>query len=210
MVPLWMLPMAIGCGNTFILKPSEQDPSAPAMFPEMLQKAGLPDGVFNLLHGSARAVNSLLTHPDIQAISFVGSTHIAEHIYRVGSESGKRVQTLGGAKNHAVVMPDADLGLPTEQLVGAAYGSAGERCMAISVVVAVGDDFGLFTGTGRSWCRFCLVLYGKALSGFGRAVQCCYHHGLSGESIPETGRHNSIVVSYFTGIFLHDLCGGRN
>ena len=139
MVPLWMFPIAIGCGNTFILKPSEQDPSVTAMFPEMLQKAGLPDGVFNLLHGSANTVNSLLTHPDIQAISFVGSTNVAEHIYRVGSESGKRVQALGGAKNHAVVMPDADLDLAADQLVGAAYGSAGERCMAISVVVAVGD-----------------------------------------------------------------------
>ena len=139
MVPLWMFPIAIGCGNTFILKPSEQDPSAPAMFPEMLHKAGLPDGVFNLLHGSASTVGSLLTHPDINAISFVGSTSVAEHIHQVGSESGKRVQALGGAKNHAVVMPDADLDLTAEQLTGAAYGSAGERCMAISVVVAVGD-----------------------------------------------------------------------
>ena len=139
MVPLWMFPIAIGCGNTFILKPSEQDPSAPAMFPEMLQKAGLPDGVFNILHGSANTVNGLLKHPDIRAISFVGSTRIAEHIYRTGSESGKRIQALGGAKNHAVVMADADLDLAVDQLVGAAYGSAGERCMAISVVVTVGE-----------------------------------------------------------------------
>ena len=140
MVPLWMFPIAIASGNTFILKPSEKDPSAPSLFPELLKEAGLPAGVFNLVHGSARTVDAILNHDDIDAVSFVGSTAVAEHVYSVGSARGKRVQALGGAKNHAVVMPDADLELAAEQLTGSAYGSAGERCMAISVVVVVGDD----------------------------------------------------------------------
>jgi len=139
MVPLWMIPVALACGNTFVLKPSERDPSAALFLAELLKQAGLPDGVFNVLQGDKQAVDGLLTHPDIQAISFVGSTPIAQYIYETGARHGKRVQALGGAKNHLVVMPDADLDGTVEALTGAAYGSAGERCMAISVALAVGD-----------------------------------------------------------------------
>lgn len=139
MVPMWMFPMAIVCGNTFILKPSERDPSAALRIAELLQQAGLPDGVFNLVNGDKEAVDTLLNDPRVQAASFVGSTAVAEYIYRTGTAAGKRVQALGGAKNHAVVMPDADLDNAVNALMGAAYGSCGERCMAISVVVCVGD-----------------------------------------------------------------------
>ena len=142
MVPMWMFPIAIGCGNTFILKPSEKDPSAANLLAELMKEAGCPDGVFNVLHGDKVAVDSLIQHPGIKAISFVGSTPIAEYIYKEGTATGKRVQALGGAKNHAVIMPDADLEMVTDSLVGAAYGSAGERCMAVSVAVAVGDKVG--------------------------------------------------------------------
>jgi malonate-semialdehyde dehydrogenase (acetylating)/methylmalonate-semialdehyde dehydrogenase len=137
MVPLWMFPVAIACGNTFVLKPSERDPSASLLLAEMLKEAGLPDGVFNVLHGDKTAVDAILAHPSVQAISFVGSTPIAEYVYRQGTHHGKRVQALGGAKNHMIVMPDADLDQAADALVGAAFGSAGERCMAISVAVAV-------------------------------------------------------------------------
>ncbi|MES3021566.1 MAG: CoA-acylating methylmalonate-semialdehyde dehydrogenase [Pseudomonadota bacterium] len=139
MVPMWMFPMAIACGNTFVLKPSERDPSASLLMAELLTEAGLPDGVFNVLQGDKDAVNGLLAHPDVRAVSFVGSTPIAQHIYATGCAEGKRVQALGGAKNHMVVMPDADLAQTVDALMGAAFGSAGERCMAISVVVAVGN-----------------------------------------------------------------------
>ena len=139
MVPLWMLPMAIACGNTFILKPSERDPSASLFMEELLKQAGLPDGVFSVINGDKEAVDALLHHPQVDAISFVGSTPIAEYIYSTGCAKGKRVQALGGAKNHMVVMPDADLEQTVDALMGAAYGSAGERCMAISVAVAVGE-----------------------------------------------------------------------
>jgi malonate-semialdehyde dehydrogenase (acetylating)/methylmalonate-semialdehyde dehydrogenase len=139
MVPLWMFPVAIACGNTFILKPSERDPSTSVLLAELLKEAGLPDGVMNVLHGDKEAVDELLTHPDISAISFVGSTPVARHVYLTGTQHGKRVQALGGAKNHMVVMPDADLDDAANALMGAAYGSAGERCMAISVAVVVGD-----------------------------------------------------------------------
>lgn len=139
MVPLWMYPMAIVCGNTFVLKPSERDPSAPLFIGKLLKEAGLPDGVFNVVNGDKIAVDALLHSTDIEAISFVGSTPIAEYIYKEGSASGKRVQALGGAKNHAVVMPDADIDNAVNALMGAAYGSCGERCMAISVAVCVGD-----------------------------------------------------------------------
>jgi malonate-semialdehyde dehydrogenase (acetylating)/methylmalonate-semialdehyde dehydrogenase len=138
MVPLWMAPVALACGNTFILKPSERDPSASLFLAELLKEAGLPDGVFNVVQGDKEAVDAILEHPGIAAVSFVGSTPIAEYIYRTGTAHGKRVQALGGAKNHMVVMPDADLEQTTDALMGAAYGSAGERCMAISVAVAVG------------------------------------------------------------------------
>jgi malonate-semialdehyde dehydrogenase (acetylating)/methylmalonate-semialdehyde dehydrogenase len=139
MVPMWMFPIAIGCGNTFVLKPSERDPTLSLRLAELLQEAGLPDGVFNVVHGDKEAVDALLAHPTVRAISFVGSTPIAKYIYETGACHGKRVQALGGAKNHAVVMPDADLDYATEAIIGAGYGSAGERCMAISAVVAVGD-----------------------------------------------------------------------
>jgi malonate-semialdehyde dehydrogenase (acetylating)/methylmalonate-semialdehyde dehydrogenase len=138
MVPLWMFPMAIACGNTFILKPSEKVPSASVRMAELLKEAGLPDGVLNVVHGDKAAVDAILSHPGIHAVSFVGSTPIAKYIYETCAKQGKRVQALGGAKNHAVVLPDADLEFAADALIGAAYGSAGERCMAISAVVAVG------------------------------------------------------------------------
>ena len=139
MVPLWMFPIAIACGNTFVLKPSERDPSLSLRMAELAQEAGLPDGVFNVVHGDKEAVDAILEHPDIKAVSFVGSTPIARYIYETGTARGKRVQALGGAKNHAVVLPDADLDFTADALIGAAYGSAGERCMAVSVAVAVGE-----------------------------------------------------------------------
>lgn len=138
MVPLWMFPMAIACGNTFILKPSEKDPSASILIAKLLKEADLPDGVFNVVHGDREAVDALLHHPDINAVSFVGSTPIARYIYETAAKNGKRVQALGGAKNHAIVLPDADLEYTADALIDAAFGSAGERCMAISAVVAVG------------------------------------------------------------------------
>ncbi|AVP99989.1 methylmalonate-semialdehyde dehydrogenase (CoA acylating) [Ahniella affigens] len=139
MVPLWMAPIAIACGNAFVLKPSERDPSSSLLLADWFKEAGLPDGIFNVLHGDKVAVDGLLAHPDVKAISFVGSTPIAKYIYETGARHGKRVQALGGAKNHMVVMPDADLDQVADALMGAGYGSAGERCMAISVAVAVGD-----------------------------------------------------------------------
>jgi malonate-semialdehyde dehydrogenase (acetylating)/methylmalonate-semialdehyde dehydrogenase len=142
MVPMWMYPIAIACGNTFVLKPSERDPSAPLRIAELFQEAGLPDGVFNVVNGDKEAVDTLLGDPRVQAVSFVGSTPVAEYIYRTGTANGKRVQALGGAKNHAIVMPDADMDNAVSALMGAAYGSCGERCMAISVAVAVGEETG--------------------------------------------------------------------
>lgn len=139
MVPLWMFPMALVCGNTFVLKPSERDPSATLFIGELLQEAGLPAGVFNLVNGDKEAVDTLLTDPRVQAVSFVGSTPVAEYIYATASSHGKRCQALGGAKNHAIVMPDADMDNVVNSLLGAAFGSSGERCMALSVAVAVGD-----------------------------------------------------------------------
>jgi malonate-semialdehyde dehydrogenase (acetylating)/methylmalonate-semialdehyde dehydrogenase len=139
MVPMWMWAPALACGNTFVLKPSEKDPSASVLTAELLKEAGLPDGVFNVVHGDKVAVDAILEHPDIAAVSFVGSTPIARYIYATGTANGKRVQALGGAKNHMVVLPDADLDMAADAAVSAAYGSAGERCMAISAVVTVGD-----------------------------------------------------------------------
>lgn len=139
MVPLWMIPLALVTGNTFVLKPSERDPSASLFLADLLQQAGLPDGVFNVVQGGKEAVNTLLTHPDVEAVSFVGSTPIAEYIHQRASQAGKRVQALGGAKNHIIIMPDADLEQAANALIGAAYGSAGERCMACSIAVTVGD-----------------------------------------------------------------------
>src|SRR3990172_5647552 len=139
MVPLWMFPVAIACGNTFILKPSEKVPSTSLRMAELFKEAGLPDGVFNVVPGDKEAVDALISHPDVQAVSSVGSTPVARHIYETAARHGKRVQALGGAKNHAVVLPDADLHFTADALVGAGYGSAGERCMAISTVVAVAE-----------------------------------------------------------------------
>jgi malonate-semialdehyde dehydrogenase (acetylating)/methylmalonate-semialdehyde dehydrogenase len=138
MVPMWMFPVALACGNTFVLKPSEKDPSPANRMAELLKEAGLPDGVFNVVHGDREAVDAILEHPEVAAVSFVGSTPVARHIYATAAANGKRVQALGGAKNHAVVLPDADVDFAADALIGAAYGSAGERCMAISAVVAVG------------------------------------------------------------------------
>jgi len=140
MVPMWMFPIAIACGNTFVLKPSEKDPSCPLRLAELLTEAGLPDGVFNVINGDRTAVETLLADERVSAVSFVGSTPVAESIYRTGSDHGKRVQALGGAKNHMIVLPDADADQAANALMGSAYGSAGERCMAISVAVAVGDE----------------------------------------------------------------------
>ncbi|MBX6368455.1 MAG: CoA-acylating methylmalonate-semialdehyde dehydrogenase [Rhodospirillales bacterium] len=139
MVPMWMFPVALACGNSFVLKPSERDPSASLLLAELLKEAGLPDGVFNVVQGDKEAVDALLEHPLVAAVSFVGSTPIAEYIYRTAAAQGKRVQALGGAKNHMLVMPDADMDQATDALMGAAYGSAGERCMAVSVAVTVGS-----------------------------------------------------------------------
>ncbi|WP_085909623.1 CoA-acylating methylmalonate-semialdehyde dehydrogenase [Kiloniella majae] len=140
MVPLWMYPIAIAAGNTFVLKPSERDPSAPMLIWDLFKKAGFPDGVLNVVHGDKEAVDTLLDHPDVKAISFVGSTPIAEYVYSRGTAKGKRVQALGGAKNHMIIMPDADMDKAADALMGAGYGSAGERCMAISVAVPVGEE----------------------------------------------------------------------
>ncbi len=139
MVPMWMWAPAIACGNTFVLKPSEKDPSASTYVAELLKEAGLPDGVFNVVHGDKVAVDAILEHPDVAAVSFVGSTPIARYIYETGTAQGKRVQALGGAKNHMIVLPDADIAMAADAAVSAGYGSAGERCMAVSAVVAVGD-----------------------------------------------------------------------
>ncbi|MFK8080103.1 MAG: CoA-acylating methylmalonate-semialdehyde dehydrogenase [Granulosicoccus sp.] len=140
MVPLWMYPVAIACGNTFVLKPSERDPSSVMMIADLLHEAGLPPGVLNVVHGDKEAVDALLDHPEVRAVSFVGSTPIAEYVYNRGNQTGKRVQALGGAKNHMVVMPDADMDQAVDALMGAGFGSAGERCMAISVAVPVGEE----------------------------------------------------------------------
>ena len=139
MVPMWMYPVAIACGNTFVLKPSEKDPGASMVAYELFREAGFPEGVLNIVHGDKEVVDAILTHPDVKAVSFVGSTPIAEYVYRTGTAHGKRVQALGGAKNHMIVMPDADMDKAADALMGAGYGSAGERCMAISVAVPVGE-----------------------------------------------------------------------
>ncbi len=140
MVPLWMIPMALACGNTFVLKPSERDPSSANLIIDLFKEAGLPDGVLNVVHGGKSAVDAVLDHQEIQAVSFVGSTPIAEYVYTRGCASGKRVQALGGAKNHMIIMPDADLNQAADALMGAGFGSAGERCMAISVAVPIGEE----------------------------------------------------------------------
>ncbi|TGY89114.1 CoA-acylating methylmalonate-semialdehyde dehydrogenase [Marinicauda algicola] len=140
MIPMWMFGVAIACGNAFILKPSEKDPSVPVRLAELMLEAGLPEGILNVVHGDKVAVDAILTHPDIKAVSFVGSSDIAQHVYSTGTAHGKRVQAMGGAKNHGIILPDADMDQVVKDLVGSAYGSAGERCMALPVAVPVGDD----------------------------------------------------------------------
>src|SRR5690348_12570037 len=140
MIPMWMFGMAIACGNAFIVKPSERDPSVPVRLAELMKEAGLPDGILNVVHGDKEMVDAILDHPDIAAVSFVGSSDIAHYVYNRGVAAGKRVQAMGGAKNHGIVMPDADLDMVVNDLAGAAFGSAGERCMALPVVVPVGDE----------------------------------------------------------------------
>ncbi len=166
MVPLWMWPMAVACGNSFILKPSERDPSSTLYIAQLAQEAGLPPGVLNVVNGDKEAVDTLLTDPRVQAVSFVGSTPIAEYIYATGTRHGKRVQALGGAKNHAVVMPDADLDNAVTALMGAAFGSCGERCMAIPLVVAVGD------ATADAVCEKLIAEIARMKVGAGREAGC--------------------------------------
>jgi malonate-semialdehyde dehydrogenase (acetylating)/methylmalonate-semialdehyde dehydrogenase len=173
MVPMWFFPIAIGAGNTVVIKPSEKDPSAVNWIAELWKEAGLPDGVFNVLHGDKVAVDSLLTHPDIKAVSFVGSTPIAKYVYETATSHGKRVQALGGAKNHMIVLPDADLDLAADAAVNAAFGSAGERCMAVSALLAVGDiadelvakieerTYSLRTGDGLRSCDMGPLITGQ-------------------------------------------------
>src|SRR5205085_5745875 len=139
MVPMWMWAPALACGNTFVLKPSEKDPSASILTAELLKEAGVPDGVFNVVHGDKVAVDAILDHPDVSAVSFVGSTPIAKYVYETATKNGKRAQSLGGAKNHMIVLPDADIDMAADAAVSAAYGSAGERCIAVSMVVTVGE-----------------------------------------------------------------------
>jgi len=162
MVPMWMFPVALACGNAFILKPSERDPTLSLRMAELLGEAGLPDGVFNVVHGDKEAVDAILAHPGIRAVSFVGSTPIAKYIYETGAAHGKRVQALGGAKNHAIVLPDADVPFAADAIIGAGYGSAGERCMAISAVVAVGDVADKLVGELASRARAVKVGPGDA------------------------------------------------
>ena len=164
MVPMWMFPVAIACGNTFVLKPSPTDPSPSLLIARLLKEAGLPDGVFNVVQGDKAAVDALLEHPQVKAVSFVGSTPIANYIYETGAHHGKRVQALGGAKNHMVVMPDADVDQAVDALIGAGYGSAGERCMAISVAVLVGDVADTVVGKLAERARTLKVLDGENLA----------------------------------------------
>ncbi|MET8577203.1 CoA-acylating methylmalonate-semialdehyde dehydrogenase [Streptomyces sp. NPDC005012] len=185
MVPMWMFPIAIACGNTFVLKPSEKDPSASVRIAELLAEAGLPDGVLNVVHGDGTAVDRLLEHPDVQAVSFVGSTPVARHIHTTASAHGKRVQALGGAKNHMLVLPDADLDAAADAAVSAAYGSAGERCMAISAVVAVG-------GTGDELVRRIRERAEKVVIGPG-------HDPVSEMGPLITRAHRDKVASYVRG-----------
>ncbi len=181
MVPMWMFPLAIATGNSFVLKPSPTDPSAALRIAELLKQAGLPDGVFNVVQGDKVAVDALLAHPDVKAVSFVGSTPIANYIYETGARNGKRVQALGGAKNHMVVMPDADLDQAIDALIGSAYGSAGERCMAISVAVLVGDVADRIVPRLAERTRALKVLDGENLAAeMGPIVTRAAHERISG------------------------------
>ncbi len=217
MVPLWMMANAIACGNTFILKPSEKDPSSALFLAQLLQQAGLPDGVFNIIQGDAVAVNAILTHPDIAAVSFVGSTPIAKYIYETGTKHGKRVQALGGAKNHMMLLPDADLEMAADAAVNAAYGSAGERCMAISMVIAVGDIADAFiekvkerlpkikVGPGTDPSAEMGPLITKEHRD--RVASYLENAPLEGATLVVDGRENVVAGNgYFLGVSLIDHC----
>ncbi|TEW51907.1 CoA-acylating methylmalonate-semialdehyde dehydrogenase [Psychromonas algicola] len=182
MVPMWMFPLAIVCGNTFILKPSERDPSSTLYIAQLLHEAGLPDGVLNVVNGDKEAVDVLLTHQDIKAVSFVGSTPIAEYIYTTANANGKRCQALGGAKNHAIIMPDADMDNAINQLVGAAFGSCGERCMALSVAVAVGDEAAdtLVTKMSEAMKSLKVGAFDNASNDFGPVISAAHKQKVQG------------------------------
>ncbi|MFW8591111.1 CoA-acylating methylmalonate-semialdehyde dehydrogenase [Glaciecola sp. 2405UD65-10] len=181
MVPLWMFPLAIACGNTFVLKPSERAPSSTLFIAQLLKEAGLPDGVMNVVNGDKEAVDELLTNPTVKAVSFVGSTPIAEYIYTTANAAGKRCQALGGAKNHAIVMPDADMDNAVNQLLGAAFGSSGERCMALSVVVAVGEKAGdtLVSKMQQAMTYLKVGAYTDASNDFGPLISCQHRDKVS-------------------------------
>ncbi len=217
MVPLWMMANAIACGNTFILKPSEKDPSAALFLAQLLKEAGLPDGVFNIVQGDAVAVNCLLEHPDISAVSFVGSTPIAKYIYETGTKHGKRVQALGGAKNHMMLLPDADLDMAADAAVNAAYGSAGERCMAISMVIAVGDIADEFIAKVKE--RLPKIKVGPGTDPTAemgplitkehrdRVASYLENAPLEGATLVVDGRKNTVPGNgYFLGVSLIDHC----
>jgi malonate-semialdehyde dehydrogenase (acetylating)/methylmalonate-semialdehyde dehydrogenase len=212
MVPMWMFPLAIVCGNTFILKPSERDPSSTLFIAQLLKQAGLPDGVMNVVNGDKEAVDVLLTDQRIKAVSFVGSTPIAEYIYATASANGKRCQALGGAKNHAIVMPDADMENTVNQLVGAAFGSSGERCMALSVAVAVGDKAGdaLVAGMQQAMQGLRVGEYSNANNDFGPLITQAHQQKVvgyiasaeqAGATLVVDGR-NPIVKGYEQGFFV--------
>jgi malonate-semialdehyde dehydrogenase (acetylating)/methylmalonate-semialdehyde dehydrogenase len=212
MVPMWMFPLAIVCGNTFILKPSERDPSSTLFIAQLLKQAGLPDGVMNVVNGDKEAVDVLLTDQRIKAVSFVGSTPIAEYIYATASANGKRCQALGGAKNHAIVMPDADMENTVNQLVGAAFGSSGERCMALSVAVAVGDKAGdaLVAGMQQAMQGLRVGEYSNANNDFGPLITQAHQQKVvgyiasaeqAGATLVVDGR-NPIVNGYEQGFFV--------
>ncbi|WOH39607.1 CoA-acylating methylmalonate-semialdehyde dehydrogenase [Thalassotalea fonticola] len=196
MVPMWMFPLAIVCGNTFILKPSERDPSSTLYIAQLLKQAGLPDGVLNVVNGDKEAVDTLLTDPRIKAVSFVGSTPIAEYIYATANANGKRCQALGGAKNHAIVMPDADMDNAVNQLLGAAFGSSGERCMALSVAVAVGDEAGdaLVTKMQNAMQGLSVGAYDNASNDFGPVITCQHKDKVNGYINSAEQQGASIVV----------------
>ncbi|WP_375177755.1 CoA-acylating methylmalonate-semialdehyde dehydrogenase [Marinobacter mobilis] len=212
MVPLWMFPMALVCGNCFVLKPSERDPSSTLFIAQLLQEAGLPDGVMNVVNGDKEAVDTLLVDPRIQAVSFVGSTPIAEYIYSTASAHGKRCQALGGAKNHAIVMPDADMDNAVNQLLGAAFGSSGERCMALSVAVAVGDAAGdaLVSKMAEAMQSLKVGAYCEASNDFGPVITRQHQEKVVGyiNSAEEQGAtivvdgRNPQVAGYEDGFFV--------
>ena len=195
MVPLWMFPMAIVCGNTFVLKPSERDPSSTLFIAQLLKEAGLPDGVINVVNGGKEAVDAILEHKDIEAVSFVGSTPIAEYIYSTATANGKRCQALGGAKNHAIVMPDADLDNVVNSLLGAAFGSSGERCMALSVAVAVGDEIAdrMIEALQQAMGKLKLGVHSDASNDFGPLITAEHKARVVGH-IQSAGRQGARVL----------------